>query len=205
MADLQNEQILHCISPRAIPTLLLLARDIGITCYASGSGGRNYMLVSSIVFKDLSIEMPLTLLWPSRDISHGCGQSHALNVIGLTLQSQVDPYLESLQQKHEEYKHKIIPLLQERKQRINDSGSIQKILSDVFKLKEEQRKIRQLIKITNKVKNAIEMSPCFIDYAVNFGMANTELQWCENLLKNDHFNMPVLMTPMITSKGSTRI
>jgi hypothetical protein len=189
---------LSCISPRAIPILLLLGRDLGITCYMSGSGGRNYMLVSSIVFKDLSIEMPLTLLWPSIDICHGCGQSHALNAIGFTLQSQVGSYLESLYRKHEEYKHKILPLLEKRKQQINDSQSIQKILSDLFKLKEEQRKIRQLIKMTNKVKNAVEMSPCFIDYAINFGMANTEVQWRENLLKNDRFDMPVLMTSMTT-------
>ncbi len=52
--------------------------------------------------------------------------------------------------------------------------------------------------MTNKVKNAVEVSPCFLDYAVNFGMANTEVQWRQNLLKNDHFDMPVLVTPMTT-------
>ncbi|MDQ3869608.1 MAG: hypothetical protein M3250_08630 [Thermoproteota archaeon] len=46
--------------------------------------------------------------------------------------------MESLYRKHEEYKHKILPLLEKRKQQINDSQSIQKILSDLFKLKEEQ-------------------------------------------------------------------
>ena len=36
--DLSRES-LHSISPRAIPILLLLARDLGIGCYASGTGG----------------------------------------------------------------------------------------------------------------------------------------------------------------------
>jgi hypothetical protein len=29
------------------------------------------------------------------------------------------------------------------------------------------------------------LAPCFIDYAVNFDMANTEIKWRQNLLNNE--------------------
>jgi hypothetical protein len=36
--------------------------------------------------------------------------------------------------------------------------------------------------------------PCIIDYAVNFGLVNTELQWKQNLLKNDRFDIPLTLS-----------
>ena len=35
--------------------------------------------------------------------------------------------------------------------------------------------------------------PCFIDYAVNFGIKNSEIQWRQNLLENDNLAMSLLM------------
>ena len=194
---LKDEQVLHQMSPRAIPILLLLCRDLGITCYVSGTGGSmDYTVVGSIAFKELSINMPsLTLVWPSRDIYYGIGQLEALELVQLTDQSDVMPYLESLRQKDAEFEGRIKPLIEERNRRVKNGESIQTILSDLFSLKEEQRKIRRLIKITLKVKNAVEMSPCIVDYAVNFGVANTQIQWRKHLLDNDHsLDAPILMT-----------
>jgi hypothetical protein len=194
---LKQEQILHQLSPRAIPILLLLSKDLGVTCYVSGTGGSmDYTLVGGIAFKELSINMPsLTLIWPSRDIYYGIGQLEALELVQLTKQYDVIPYLESLKQKNAEYEGKIKPLIEERNRKVKAGESIQTLLLDLFNLKEEQRKIRRLIKITYKVKNAVEMSPCFVDYAVNFGMANIETQWREHLLNNnDSLATPILMT-----------
>ena len=60
----------------------------------------------------------------------------------------------------------------------------------------------QLIKITLKVKNAVEMSPCIVDYAVNFGVANTQIQWRKHLLNSDNsLAAPILMmTGLRTTK-----
>ena len=66
-------------------------------------------------------------------------------------------------------------------------------MEDLFELKEQQRKIRRSIKMTQKAKNAVSMSPCFVDYAVNFGVANTEIQWRENLLNNNNLALPLNM------------
>jgi hypothetical protein len=192
--DLLKEQVIHRLSPRAIPILLLLCRDLGITCYASGTGGSmDYAVVGSIVFKELSVNIPLTVIWPSKDIYYGIGQSEALELVQLTKQSDIAPYLESLKQKDAEYRNKIIPIIAERNHRIKSGGSIQTLLKDLFILKEEQRTIRRIIKMTQKVKNAINMSPCFVDYAVNFGVANTEIQWRENLLNNSNLASPLVM------------
>jgi hypothetical protein len=193
---LKEEHVLHQLSPRAIPILLLLSRDLGVTCYASGTGGSmDYTVVGSIAFKELSINMPsLTLVWPSRDVYHGIGQLEALELVQLTKQSDVMPYLQSLKQKDAEYGDKIRPLIEERNRRLKSGKSIETLLLELFNLKEEQRKIRRLIKITYKVKNAVEMSPCFVDYAVNFGMANTQIQWRGHLLNNENsLAAPILM------------
>ena len=184
----------HQLSPRAIPILLLLTRDLGIECYASGTGGVDYMVVGSLVFNKLSINMPLVLLWPSRDDYYGIGQSEALQSIQLTQKSDILPYLESLKQKEAEYMNKIEPIIQERTDRIKAGMPIDVLLSELFRLKQDQRKIRQLIKVASKVKNAVDMSPCFVDYVVNFGMAETEVQWREHLSKNDNLAAPIHMT-----------
>lgn len=202
---LKQEQILHQLSPRAIPILLLLSKELGVTCYVSGTGGSmDYTLVGGIAFKELSINMPsLTLIWPSRDIYYGIGQLEALELVQLTKQYDVIPYLESLKQKNADYEGKIKPLIEERNRKVKAGESIQTLLLDLFNLKEEQRKIRRLIKITYKVKNAVEMSPCFVDYAVNFGMANTETQWREHLLNNNNsLATPILMTASATSPST---
>lgn len=203
---LKQEQILHQLSPRAIPILLLLSKELGVTCYVSGTGGSmDYTLVGGIAFKELSINMPsLTLIWPSRDIYYGIGQLEALELVQLTKQYDVIPYLESLKQENADYEGKIKPLIEERNRKVKAGESIQTLLLDLFNLKEEQRKIRRLIKITYKVKNAVEMSPCFVDYAVNFGMANTETQWREHLLNNNNNSLatPILMTASATSPST---
>jgi hypothetical protein len=188
-----EETVFHQLSPRAIPMLLILRRDLGIECYASGTGGVDYMVVGSLVFNELSINMPLVLLWPSRDDYYGIGQSEAMQSIQLTQKSDVMPYLESLKQKEAEYMNKIEPIIKERTDRLKAGMSIDALLSDLFRLKEDQRKIRQLIKVAFKVKNAVDMSPCFVDYVVNFGMADTEVQWREHLLKYDNLAAPIHM------------
>jgi hypothetical protein len=103
------------------------------------------------------------------------------------------PYLKSLKEKEVEYRNKIIPIIAERNHRIKSGESIQTLLEDLFELKEQQRKIRRGIKMTQKAKNAVSMSPCFVDYAVNFGVANTEMQWRENLLNNNNLALPLIM------------
>ena len=91
-------------------------------------------------------------------------------------------------------KKKIQPLLDEQQGRLKVNESIpQQLRQDFYNLKEEQRKIRQQIKVTEKVKNAIDLRPCFIDYAVNFGIKNIGIQWYDNLFKENNLDKPLLL------------
>ena len=192
--DLLKEEVIHRLSPRAIPILLLLSRDLGIACYASGIGGSmDYAVVGSMVFKALSVKTMPTVIWSSKDTYYGIGQLEALELVQLTKQSDIVPYLESLKQKDTEYRNKIIPIIAERNHRVKSGEPIQTLLENLFNLKEQQREVRRAIKMTQKVKNAVNMSPCFVDYAINFGVANTEIQWRENLLNNNNLASPVIM------------
>jgi hypothetical protein len=47
--------------------------------------------------------------------------------------------------------------------------------------------------MAEKVKNAIETKASIIDYAINFGIANTEILWRRHLLENDNLAAPLVM------------
>jgi hypothetical protein len=172
----------------------LLSRELGALCYASGSGGSiGYTMVGTMVFNKLSIKMPLTTLWPSKDLYRGIGQSEALQFLQLSNEIEVKAYLQRLKEQAASYKNQINPLLIERAAKIRSGKSIVGLLSDLFALKESQRNIRKLIKVAEKVSNAVSLSPSFIDYAINFGVVNTEIQWRQNLIKNDILSAPTIM------------
>ena len=189
-----SKDMLQGLSPRAIPILLLLSRDLGISCYASGTGGSmGYTMVGAMVFKELSIKMPVTLVWAAIDVYHGLGQAQALELLPLSKKADIANYLDILKRRNLDYKNKIDPLIVERTRLRRAGESMDSVLSDLDKLKKEQRKIRLLIKVAEKVKNAIETKPSIIDYAINFGVANTEALWRRNLLKNDNLAASLTM------------
>jgi hypothetical protein len=189
-----SKDMLQGLSPRAIPILLLLSRDLGISCYASGTGGSmGYTMVGAMVFKELSIKMPVTIVWAAMDVYNGLGQAQALELLPLSKKADIANYLDILKRRNLDYKNKIDPLIVERTRLRRAGESMDSVLSDLDKLKKEQRKIRLLIKVAEKVKNAIETKPSIIDYAINFGVANTEALWRRNLLKNDNLAASLTM------------
>jgi hypothetical protein len=187
---------LQCLSPRAIPILLLLSRDLGISCYASGTGGSlGYTIVGAIAFKELCIKMPLTVIWPAVDVYHGLGKAEALELLPLSQEADISNYMEVLNQGNLDIKIKIDPLIAQRTHLIRTRKSIDLVLSNLFRLKQEQRRIRHLMQDADKVKNAIQTKPSIIDYAINFGVVNTEILWRQNLLKNDSLAASLTLTP----------
>jgi hypothetical protein len=188
-------EILQSLTPKAIPILLLLSRDLGISCYCSGSGGVGYMAYASMACAELGIKMPFAVFWPSRDINLGIGQTEALDALQLKNQDEVVAYLQRLRQTHDDYNVKIIPIINERSKMVkSNSEQIKSILSDLSSLKGEQREARRLIKLATKVNNALELRPSIIDYAVNFGIAETEMQWRNNLLTKDNLAAPIVIS-----------
>ncbi|MEW6604674.1 MAG: hypothetical protein AB1351_08305, partial [Thermoproteota archaeon] len=59
--NLDIAKVVDQLSPRAIPIPLLLARDLGVSCYASGTGGVGYLVDGSYISKKLGLSMPLVL------------------------------------------------------------------------------------------------------------------------------------------------
>ena len=67
-------------------------------------------------------------------------------------------------------------------------------LSSLFILKTAQRRLRTLVSMAYKARNTVIIRPSIIDYAVNFGLQSTELQWRLNLLNNNRLSDPVNLT-----------
>jgi hypothetical protein len=181
-------------SPRAIPLLLLLSRDLGMKTYCSGTGGIGYMAYASMAYKALSLKTPLIIFWPARDIYKGIGQQEALDILHVHNVSDVQGYISDLKQKHDDYSREITPIIEQRTQKTRAGQQINSILQDLFTLKEKQREIRRQIKVATKICNALELRPCIIDYIVNFGLMDTERLWRNNLITNDKLASPLIMS-----------
>jgi hypothetical protein len=191
--DLGNpdlSKVITRISPRAIAIPLLLSRDLGISCYCSGKGGVGYLMDANIICKHLCIRWPLTLVWASKDAYRGLAQNQALNAIHIDI-SEAERRLQELQLRNDECRRKIHYLVCKRTELAKANRSLHEILEDLFQLKEEQRRIRREIEIINKATSISHLSPCIIDYAVNFGMVDTEKQWCRHLLEDGDLATPV--------------
>ena len=183
---------LNELSPRAIPILLLLSRDLGLCCYASGTGGSmDYTMVGRLVFKELSIRMPITVIWASEDVFSGLGQREALQSLKFKNSAQVIKYAEHLRIALSNFNAKVAPLLSKRTDLAKDGQDLQGVLNEIAVLKQEQRNTRQLLKISDKVIKATTLKPCIIDYAVNFGLGNTENMWRNTLIQNDDLATPI--------------
>jgi hypothetical protein len=195
-----SDDVIQKISPRAIPILLLLSRELGIGCYASGTGGSiGYSIVGSLIFDELSIKIPMTVIWPSEDRYVGFGQSEALEAVQMKSKVEVVDYLQKLRTEDRSRMKEIIPLLLERNRLIEEGKPIAGVLSRLFMVKEQQRKIHSMIKFVEKAKNSLQLKPCFLDYGINFGVRDIELQWRQNLIENDNLMLPSVLRPKIHS------
>src|SRR5581483_5137641 len=142
------QKFIDRLSPRAIPILLLLARELSVLCYASGTGGSlGYTLVGAMAFRELKINMPLTIIWPGRDIYNGIGRLEALRQLPHSRDTEISDYLEKLKIEDSDYKRKIEPLVADRSRRVKEGQPIEMVLDKLFGLKTQQRNIRQLLQV----------------------------------------------------------
>ncbi|MGC2563373.1 MAG: hypothetical protein WA326_10245 [Nitrososphaeraceae archaeon] len=191
-----SEDVVQKVSPRAIPILLLLSRELGIGCYASGTGGSvGYSIVGSLIFNELSVKIPITVVWPSEDHYIGFGQSEALETVQMKGEVEVVNYLQKLRTEDSAKSKEIRPLLMERNRLIDEGQPIEGVLSRLFSVKEQQRKIHTMIKVVEKVKYSLQIKPCFLDYGINFGIRDVELQWRQSLIENDNLMLPSVLRP----------
>jgi hypothetical protein len=192
-----NNQLGLNISPRAIPIPLLLLSELGISCYASGIDGMHYIIHGCHLFKELPFikqKPPLFLVWAGIDNYSGFAQYEALKSLHLEKVSDISKYIETLECEEFQYKEKIRSVIIDRGKRIKAGMPIDETLSSLFILKTAQRRLRTLVSMAYKARNTVIIRPSIIDYAVNFGLQSTELQWRLNLLNNNRLSDPVNLT-----------
>lgn len=183
-----SPDVLHLLSPKAIPLIILLARDLGMVCYASGLGAMDYMMCALRVFKVLSIPSPNVVFWPSRDVYTGLAQKAAIKSLG-TDEIFLDSQLKDMEKLNQEYAQKIYKLIERKDWLIRNSRPVDEILRTIGTYKEQQRFIRQYIKEAEKAKRVLNLFPCIIDYAINFNLSDIAEQWRDNLLNKDNNNL----------------
>jgi len=182
------------LSPRAIPILLLLSRELKISGYISGTGGSiGYTIIGKNVFDDLRIRMPTLLLWPANDVYEGFAQKEASNLLSENGIKNTTQFLVDAREKIIEYENKIKPLILQRNKIHEDKEKLSVLLNELIYYKDEQRLLKNTIKVAEKSNNALTLKPCIIDYIVNFGMENIAKQWTNGLIKNDDFTAPIIM------------
>ena len=179
------------ISPRAIPILLLLSMDLGCSGIVIGTGGSlRYTIVASRTFDRFKIRMPLPIIWASDDQYQGIPQREAL-LLSKKTQIQSINQLKALKNEDSLEESSIVPLIRERNDRFKRNLSIDSILQDIQKLKQKQRTKRESIRMTTRSLNMLNMKPCIIDYAVNFGIENIGPLWSKKLVNSNDLFIPV--------------
>jgi len=192
-ASIQEEK-LDIVSPRAIPILLLLSRELSIAGYISGTGGSiGYTLVGKKVFDDLKVKLPTMVLWAGNDIYTGFAQKEASKYLSDNNITNIPNFVLEIDKKYNDLRNKIEPLISKRNMIHNDEGQLEKLLGDLFTHKQEQRKIKELQRNVQKSRNAIKLKPCIIDYAVNLGIKQVEYEWSNKLVDNNDLTKPVVI------------
>jgi len=198
--DIPKEN-LNRVSPRAIPILLLLSRELKIASYVTGTGGSlGYTIIGKNVFDALKIKMPLLLLWPAVDVYKGFAQREALDLLNQNDISNISSFLIDAYNKISEYREKIVPVISKRDKFYNSKETLSTLLNELMIYKNEQRRLKSKTKIAVKASNALTLKPCVIDYIVNFGMENVAELWSRNLIKNNDFSAPLILKSAITDE-----
>jgi hypothetical protein len=183
-------KVISFISPRAISLPLLLSLDLQISCYCSGKGALGYLTDANAISKHLGIDWPLILVWDSKDDYIGIAQNQALNAIHMKI-PEAKSRVQELHSRMDECKTKIHKVVNKRTELAKANASMNGILEDLFQLKEEQRRIRGEVVTLEKAVKMLNLRPCILDYAVNFGMVHTEKQWHRHLLEDGNLTAPV--------------
>ena len=188
------ESKIDMVSPRAIPILLLLSRELAISGYVSGTGGSiGYTIVGKRVFDELQIRLPAMMLWPGNDVFTGIAQREASKYLDENEISNMSEFFIEINHRNDELRKKIEPLILRRNEIYGNKDQLQSLLNNLFYYKQEQRKIKDLIKNVQKSKNALKLKSCIIDYAVNMGIEHIEHEWSLKLVENNDLTKPVIL------------
>jgi DNA-binding transcriptional MerR regulator len=175
---------------------LVFFNGLGVTCYVGGVGGREYLCQAKQVAERMGIAFPPIAIWRPRDRYVGLAQLEALLTLrSITRKSDVqqgDLLVAPLRAKLATIQGKIEELELNKKKIANCELDHSLKVEKIRALSEQQNALRrgtnfalaarQLALIEN-AKRALDLHPCMVDYAINFGMKNAFEQW-EAFLNN---------------------
>jgi len=165
---------------------------LAISGYISGTGGSiGYTIVGKKVFDELKIKLPAMMLWAGNDVFTGIAQREASRYLEENGIDNISEFFIEINQKNDELRKKIEPLILRRNEVYRNKDQLQTLLSDLFYYKQEQRKIKDIIKNVQKSKNALKLKSCIIDYAVNLGIGQIEQKWSRKLVENNDLTKQV--------------
>ena len=159
-----------------------------------GTGGSlGYTIVGKRVFDELQIRLPAMMLWAGNDVFTGIAQREASKYLEENEISNMSEFFIEINHKNDELRKKIEPLISRRNEIYENKDQLQGLLNNLFYYKQEQRKIKDIIKNVQKSKNALKLKSCIIDYAVNMGIEHIEHEWSHKLVENNDLTKPVLL------------
>src|SRR4029079_14052812 len=132
------------------------------------------------------------MLWAANDVFTGIAQREASKNLEENSISNMSEFFIDINYKNDELRQKIEPLISRRNEIYKNKEQLQALLNDLFYYKQEQRKIKDVIKNVQKSKNALKLKSCIIDYAVNMEMEQIEHKWSHNLISNNDLTKSVL-------------
>jgi aspartate oxidase len=133
------------------------------------------------------------MLWAGNDVFTGIAQREASKYLEENNISSMSEFFIDINYKNDVLRKKIEPLISRRNEIYKNKEQLQDLLNNLFYYKQEQRKIKDVIKNVQKSKNALKLKSCIIDYAVNMEMEQIEHEWSHNLVNNNDLTKPVLL------------
>lgn len=208
------EQMLPDISLRA-EAMLLAFSGIGITYYAGGKGGVEYLRRANRIADGLHMPFPVVSTWRPRDIYGGIGQLDAilellriradlnlasgktcdLDVLSDELNgllSDIDQALSSLDRLKASIASRKVDGFKET---IGVIVQIQRQL----KAQLDRSKIARDRSIINNIAKTLAVIPSILDYSINIGLKETAAQWLDTLQSNRPFEADVSLTANASS------
>jgi uncharacterized protein YllA (UPF0747 family) len=195
----ENSEIwadLDRVSARALTMPLIFFNGLDVTCYVGGVGGREYLRQAKQVTERMGKAFPPIAIWRPRDRYLGLAQLEALLTIrpisGKSGVQQGDQPKAPLQEKLARIQGEIEELESTKKKIANSELDHSLKVEKTRALSEQQNALRhgtnlalvaRQLGLIENAKRALDLHPCMVDYAINFGMKDALGQW-EAFLNN---------------------
>lgn len=212
------EQMLPDISLRA-EAMLLAFSGIGITYYAGGKAGTEYLKRANRVADGLHMPFPVVSIWRPRDVYGGIGQLDAiLELLRIraeynlandertcntsVLNGELNDLLSDIDQAISSLDELKANVASRKVDGFKETIGVIVQIQHQLKAQLDRSKIARDRSITNNVATTLRVIPSILDYTLNIGIKGTAAQWLDTLQSNRPFEANV---PLVTNASSDEL